>query len=146
MSGAIINTTIKPDVNAFSAGIDFDAGQIQGGGQNWTYEGFVNFPLMPGVLGLRMSAFSDSKGGYINNQLTTRTWVNGAVSDNSAWARDDYNRAHLEGGRIALKAVLGDKWSGTPHLQLPAPVHARCLGPGPEPAGTHGAAFRTGEP
>ncbi len=113
MSGAIINTTAKPDVNAFSAGIDLDAGQIQGGGQNWTYEGFVNFPLMPGVLGLRMSAFSDSKGGYINNQLTTRTWVNGAVSDNSAWARDDYNRAHLEGGRIALKAVLGDKWSGT---------------------------------
>jgi iron complex outermembrane recepter protein len=113
MSGAILNTTIKPDVNAFSAGIDFNAGQIHGGGQNWTYEGFVNFPLMPGVLGLRMSAFSDSKGGYINNQLTTRTWVNGAVSDNSAWARDNYNRAHLEGGRIALKAVLGDKWSAS---------------------------------
>ena len=31
-----------------------------------------------------MSAFSDSQGGFINNQLTTRTWVNGAVSDNSA--------------------------------------------------------------
>jgi outer membrane receptor protein involved in Fe transport len=113
MSGAIINTTIKPDVNAFSAGVDLNAGQIHGGGQNWTYEGFVNFPLMPGVLGLRMSAFSDSKGGYIDNQLTTRTWVNGAVSDNSAWARDNYNRAHLEGGRIALKAVLGDKWSAS---------------------------------
>ena len=68
---------------------------------------------MPGVLGLRLSAFSDSQGGFINNQLTTRTWVNGAVSDNSAWARDNYNRAHLEGGRIALKALMGDKWSAS---------------------------------
>ncbi len=33
MSGAIINTTAKPDVNAFSAGIDLNAGQIHGGGR-----------------------------------------------------------------------------------------------------------------
>lgn len=110
MSGAIINTTVKPDVNAFSAGVDLNAGQIKHGGQNWTTEGFLNLPLISGVLGLRMSAFTDSSGGFINNQLTTRTWVNGAVSDNSPWARNNYNHEHLEGGRIALKAVLGDKW------------------------------------
>ena len=36
------------------------------------------------MLGFRASAFSDSHGGFINNQLTTRTWVNGAVSNNAA--------------------------------------------------------------
>ena len=59
MAGAVRYITNKPDVNAFSAGVDFDGGQIQGGGQNWTYEGFVNVPLIDGVLGLRVSAFSD---------------------------------------------------------------------------------------
>ena len=33
MAGAIRYITNKPDVNAFSAGVDFDAGQIQGGGR-----------------------------------------------------------------------------------------------------------------
>jgi len=113
MSGAIRYVTNKPDVNAFSAGIDFNGGHIQGGQNNWTYEAFINLPIIDGVLGLRVSAFSDSHGGFINNQLTTRTWVNTAVSDNSAWARNDYNRAHVEGGRVALKGVLNENWSAS---------------------------------
>jgi iron complex outermembrane recepter protein len=113
MSGAIRYVTNKPDLNAFSAGVDFDGGKIQGGQNNWTYEGFVNLPIIDGVLGIRASAFSDSHGGFINNELATRTWVNGAVSDNSQWAHSDYNREHVEGGRAALKTVLGDRWSAS---------------------------------
>ena len=113
MSGAIRYVTNKPDVNAFSAGIDFNGGHIQGGQENWTYEGFLNVPIIDGRLGLRVSAFSDSHGGFINNQLTTRTWVNTAVSNNAQWARNNYNRAHVEGGRLALKGVLNDQWNAT---------------------------------
>ncbi|MEP6546679.1 MAG: TonB-dependent receptor [Gammaproteobacteria bacterium] len=113
MSGAIRYITNKPDVNAFSAGIDLNGGHIDGGQNNWTYEGFFNAPIIPGTLGLRISVFSDSHGGFINNKLTTRTWVNTAVSDNSAWARNDYNRAHVEGARVALKAVINDDWSAS---------------------------------
>ena len=111
MSGAIRYITNKPDVNAFSAGVDFNAGQIQSAQQNWTYEGFLNAPLIQGVLGLRVSAFSDSHGGFIDNQLVTRTWVNGAVSNNAEWARNDYNRENVEGGRAELKAVFSEGWS-----------------------------------
>ena len=53
MTGAIRYITHKPDVNSVSAGVDFNAGQIQNGQQNWTYEGFVNLPLIEGVLGFR---------------------------------------------------------------------------------------------
>jgi len=113
MTGAIRYITNKPDVNAFSAGVDFTAGQIQSAQQNWTYEGFVNIPLIDGVLGFRASAFSDSHGGFIDNQLTTRQWVNGFISNNAQWAHDDYNRSHIEGGRAALKAVFGENWSAS---------------------------------
>ena len=113
MTGAVRYITNKPDVNAFSAGVDFDGGKIQDGGENWTYEGFVNIPIIPGVLAFRASAFSDSHGGFIDNQLVDRTWVNGVTSNNAAWARNDYNRSHQEGGRAALKLVLNEKWSGT---------------------------------
>ena len=113
MSGAVRYITNKPDVSAFSAGIDLDGGQIEGGGHNATYEGFLNVPLIAGTLGLRVSAFSDEHGGFINNRLTTRQWANGTVSDNSAWARNNYNREHVEGGRLALKGVINDKWSAT---------------------------------
>jgi outer membrane receptor protein involved in Fe transport len=111
MAGAVRYITNKPDVNAFSAGADFNGGKIQSAQENWTYEGFVNIPLIDGTLGLRASAFSASHGGFITNQLTTRTWINGAVSDNSQWARQAYNREHEEGVRIAVKAVLNDRWS-----------------------------------
>ena len=113
MSGAIRYITNKPDVNAFSAGVDFNGGKIQGGQQNWTYEAFLNVPIIPGILGFRASAFSDSHGGFINNRLTTRTWVNGAVSNNAAWAGNNYNREHVEGARMALKAVLAERWNAT---------------------------------
>jgi outer membrane receptor protein involved in Fe transport len=113
MAGAIRYITNKPDVNAFSGGIDLNGGHIQGGQENWTYEAFLNAPIIEGALGLRVSAFSDSHGGFINNALTTRTWVNTAVSNNAQWARNDYNRAHVEGGRVALRGVLNDQWSAT---------------------------------
>ena len=111
MSGAIRYITNKPDVNAFSAGVDLDAGKIQGAQENWTEQGFLNVPLISGRLGLRVSAVSDSHGGFIDNVLTTRTWVNGAVSNNALWAHNDYNRSHLEGGRAALKLQFSEGWS-----------------------------------
>ncbi len=78
---------------------------------NQTYEAFVNIPLIDGVLGFRASAFSVSNGGFINNQLTTRTWVNGAVSNNAEWAGHDYNHENVKGGRLALKAQFGEDWN-----------------------------------
>ena len=113
MAGVVRYITNKPDVHAFSAGLDFNGGSIDGGRSNWTYEGFLNAPLIDGVLALRVSAFSDDHGGFINNVQTTRDWVNGTVSNNAAWARNNYNREHVEGGRIALKGVINDDWSAT---------------------------------
>ncbi len=113
MAGAVRYITNKPDLNAFSAGVDLDGGTIKGGDQNGTAEAFLNVPLIKGKLGLRVSAFTDHHGGFIDNKLTTRTWANGTTSDNSAWARDKYNREHVEGGRLALSAVFNESLSAS---------------------------------
>jgi outer membrane receptor protein involved in Fe transport len=102
-----------PQGTTFGAGAMSGWTNIQGGQNNWTYEGFVNLPIIEGVLGFRASAFSDSQGGFIDNRFLTRTWINGAVSNNAPWARNNYNHEHIEGGRAALKTVLGDRWSAS---------------------------------
>jgi len=111
MSGAIRYITNKPDLHAFSGGVDFDGGQIQNAQQNWSFQGYINIPIIDGALGFRASAYSDSHGGFIDNQLVTRTWVNTAVLNNADWARNDYNRENVEGGRAELKAQFSENWS-----------------------------------
>ncbi len=133
MSGAIRYITNKPDLNAFSAGVDFDGGKIQGGQNNWTYEGFVNLPIIDGVLGLRASAFSDSHGGFIDNRASNpylgqrRRLRQFAVGAQRLQPRARGGRTRcVEGGAMGwLERQC--------HLQLSAPEHHRRLGRRPDP-------------
>jgi iron complex outermembrane receptor protein len=111
MSGAIRIISNKPDPSAFSAGFDLDGGKIEHGGKNTTYEGFVNLPIIDGKTALRLSGYSLQDGGFIDNLLSTRDWVNGVVSTNAPWARNDYNTQHVEGMRAAIKQVITDDWN-----------------------------------
>jgi iron complex outermembrane recepter protein len=111
MSGAIRIISNKPDPNSFSAGFDLDGGRIDHGGNNTTYEGFVNLPIIDGRTAVRLSGYSLQDGGFIDNLLTTRDWVNGVVSTNAPWARNDYNTQHVDGMRAAIKQVITDDWN-----------------------------------
>jgi outer membrane receptor protein involved in Fe transport len=113
MAGALRFITNKPDSTAFSAGVDLDGGKIQGGTHNGTVEGFVNLPIIEGWTAVRLSVFNDYHGGFINNQLTTRNWVNGAVSNNAAWAGNNYNVEKVEGARLALGQKIADGWNAS---------------------------------
>ena len=109
MSGAIRTITNKPDVNRFSAGTDVDYGKIHHGGRDTTWEAFINLPLS-GSTAVRLSGYVAQGGGYINNVLATRNWVNGVVSSNAPWARNDYNTEKQAGGRAAISQQIGDSW------------------------------------
>ena len=111
MSGAIRIISNKPDPTAFSAGVDLDGGKIDNGGTNTTYEGFVNLPLIEGRTAIRLSGYAVEDGGFIDNLLTTRDWVNGVVSNNAAWARNDYNTQNVNGMRAAIKQVFTEDWN-----------------------------------
>ena len=113
LSGAVRIVTRKPDTIGFAAGADLDGGQIDGGANNWTYEGYVNLPLVEGQSALRLSAYDLQDGGYIDNRPGTRHWLNGTTSTNSPWAGDNYNTRHTLGGRVAFRQNLPDDWSLT---------------------------------
>jgi iron complex outermembrane recepter protein len=113
MAGALRFVTNKPDPSGFSAGVDLDGGKIDGGAKNGTVEGFINIPLIPDWTALRLSAYRDYHGGYINNINTTREWVNGTVSNNSEWAGQNYNVERVTGGRLALGQKIADGWKAT---------------------------------
>ncbi len=111
MSGAIRLTTAKPDPNAFSAGADIDGSKIKSGGVNSVYEAYVNLPIVDGKSAIRISAYATHDGGFIDDVLTTRHWVNGVVSTNAQWARNNYNTQNIDGGRAAIKQIFNDRWS-----------------------------------
>jgi iron complex outermembrane recepter protein len=113
MSGAVRYITNKPDVNRFSAGVDFDGGQIQSAGRNYTEDAFINLPLIQGSTGLRISLYDSVHGGFIDNKLVTRDWVNGVVSNNAEWAGNDYNTQHTKGGRVAILQDFAPGWSAS---------------------------------
>ncbi|HXA35850.1 MAG TPA: sulfotransferase [Steroidobacteraceae bacterium] len=110
LSGAVRIITKKPDPNGFSAGVDLDGGKIEGGTNNWTYEGYANIPLIEGRTALRLSAYGVRDGGYIDNLLATRTWLNGVTSSNAAWAGRNENVRDTLGGRIALLHNISEAW------------------------------------
>jgi len=111
MSGAVKIITNKPDPSAFAAGIDLDAGQIDDGLQNEIVEGYVNIPLISDIAALRVSGFYDHQGGFIDNLVTTRNWINGTTSNNAQWAGNNYNHEQLYGGRAAVNFKFSDAWS-----------------------------------
>jgi iron complex outermembrane receptor protein len=113
MSGAIRFITNKPDPSAFSAGVDLDGGKVESGSHNGTAEGFINLPIVADWTALRISAYSDYHGGFINNLNTTRTWVNGVVSNNSQWAGKNYNTEKVTGARIAIGQKFAEGWNAT---------------------------------
>lgn len=110
LAGAVRIITNKPDPKTFSAGVDLDGGTIAGGAKNWSYQGYANIPLVEGFTALRVSAFSVREGGYIDNLLATRAWVNGVTSTNAQWAGNNFNVRDILGGRIALLQNIGEDW------------------------------------
>ena len=56
---------------------------------------------------IRVSAYDLQDGGWIDNELTSKTFTNsGFTIDNSAHAKDDYNELNKSGYRIRLASEI----------------------------------------
>ena len=129
MSGALRFITNKPDPSAFSAGVDLDGGKVESGSHNGTAEGFINLPIIADWTALRISAYSDYHGGYINNLNETRNL--GQRRRLEQFAVGGQELQHGEGHRRPHRdrpEVCGGL-EGNTDVQLSASAHPRRVGP-----------------
>ena len=117
-SGAIRVITNKPDPAAFEANIGGGVSTTKDGGTGYEIDGTVNIPISDSVA-IRLSGFSATDAGYIDNVLGTTIFDNqfgtglGGQKTNSAAVNDDANKVQWAGGRAAIRWLVNDNWTVT---------------------------------
>src|SRR6202047_5047781 len=113
-AGTIRIISNKPDPSGFKAGYDLDLNHVDHGGTGYDVEAFVNLPLTS-TAAVRLVGWDQHDAGYISNVHGTVTFpTSGAVFDNAALVKKDYNTVETTGGRAALKVELNDSWTIMP--------------------------------
>jgi iron complex outermembrane receptor protein len=122
-AGTMRIITNKPKMNEFEAIFD---GELEGGStSDASYRGSLvfNLPIVEDKLALRIAAYSDTEGGYIDNvlgytadtsALTGKKYPQkyGTLS-NAHVVEKNYNDAVTNGWRAKLRWDMNDSWSAT---------------------------------
>ncbi|EGD60780.1 TonB-dependent receptor [Novosphingobium nitrogenifigens DSM 19370] len=121
LAGTMRIITQKPKLDKWEAGMDVQAAKYGAGDTGGQVEGYLNAPLAAN-LALRVMAFYDHEGGYIDNTPASYTYTFGQnnpaisyVSSNAAIAKNNYNPVTEWGGRASLLAEAGN-WSIMPSI------------------------------
>jgi outer membrane receptor protein involved in Fe transport len=122
-AGTIRIITNKPSPSGFSAAYDLEVNKVSHGDYGYGFEGYVNQPLRENAA-VRLVAWAQHDGGYIDNVPGTLTYPIGLPPDNlgpvtinnNRLVEDDYNEVDTYGARAALRIDLDDTWSITPTL------------------------------
>ncbi|WP_372785695.1 TonB-dependent receptor [Phenylobacterium sp.] len=96
LTGVYRIVTNKPDPERIAGGVQATAANTQGGSPSYDAEGYLNLPLVQNRAAVRLVAYYDEQGGYLDNVPLRLSNV------------DSTSRA---GGRVALRFALGDRWT-----------------------------------
>jgi outer membrane receptor protein involved in Fe transport len=96
LAGVYRIVAMKPDPQAFSAGLQAQGSRTHGGSDSYLAEGFANLPLAGGAGALRLVGYYDNAGGYL---------------DNLALRLSNVDSTTRQGGRAALRLALGERWT-----------------------------------
>jgi iron complex outermembrane receptor protein len=125
-AGVLRYITNKPKFNEMSADLKAGYANTADGDDSYNVEGVVNIPLIDDKLALRLVAYQDHRGGYIDNVFSTFTRrgtdlgfanrtggvvpVDSLVIDNGDIAGEDINEVDYSGARASLKWQMTDDW------------------------------------
>lgn len=128
-AGTMRIITNKPVMNTYEAVFD---GELRGGDQSdMSYRGSLvfNVPLVDDKLAMRVAAYNDRDGGFIDNVFgRTADWhgtgdrsdpannwapAQWGTLDNAGVVDDNWNEQRVFGGRVHLTWDMNDKWSAT---------------------------------
>jgi len=107
LAGIYRIVTSKPDLERFQAGAAGGVSWTKGGDRSHELEGYVSLPVVKDRIGVRIVAYEDRQGGYLDDA-------------NLRIANVDQTRR--DGGRIALRVRFDDHWrldaaAATQHLR-----------------------------
>lgn len=98
LSGVYRIVSRKPDLAQFSAELRASGAITKGGAPSRAVEGHVNYAVRPYELGLRLSAYQEVQGGYLDDVLQNRSNV---------------DRTERRGARLIATYEPNDEWSGS---------------------------------
>ena len=96
LSGIYRIVTRKPDLEQASAQVWASRSWTQGGAPSSSLDAHVNWPLLQGTAGLRVVAYQEKQGGYL---------------DDVRLHRQDVDQTRRNGGRAALSWRPDDTWA-----------------------------------
>ena len=117
-SGTIRIITNKPVINEWSGRVGIGVETISAGDPSYDLDATVNIPVVDDKLAIRLTGFTATDGGFIDNVLGT-TVVDplgsglGGQLTNADQVRDDINEVKWVGARAAAKWVFNDSVSAT---------------------------------
>jgi iron complex outermembrane receptor protein len=119
MGGTIRLITQQPSLDESSGAIHTSVSSVADGGENYTFDGNINMPLVQDKLGLRIAAYYGSVSG-IYDRVYEPNWLNyqtGETVQGTTPAFDtneDVDDEDYYGTQIALKWMATDNLSITP--------------------------------
>ncbi len=121
-AGTVRMITNKPKFNVQEGGFNMSHYATAHGDPSYSYDAYMNIPLINDVWSIRGVFYKSEQGGYIDN--IAGTWSGEGrgtfasypqtqahvVSDNSTLVEDNFNDATYEGFRISSASSIGDDW------------------------------------
>jgi len=125
-AGVLRYITNKPQLNTFATDVKVGVATTAHGDESYNVEGVLNIPLITDKLALRLVAYHDKRGGYIDNVYSTFTRSSAdlgfaqrtggvvpedsVVINNGNIARENINEVEYNGARASLKLQIADDW------------------------------------
>jgi outer membrane receptor protein involved in Fe transport len=130
-AGVVRYITNKPNLSKFGGNIDIGGAETAHGAPSGDIDGTINVPIVQDKLAVRVTAYDDKRGGYINNvpgtfarQSTDRGIfyagytnnvpgpANGTNSiSNANYAKKNINPVTYEGFRAEAELKFNDEWN-----------------------------------
>jgi outer membrane receptor protein involved in Fe transport len=107
LAGIYRIVTAKPDSSAIAAGVSVTGSLTQGGDASREFDGYLNIPVVRDRIAVRLVAYEEVQGGYL---------------DNVSLGLANVDKTRRDGGRVAVRVDLDDGWrldalAATQHLR-----------------------------
>jgi len=125
-AGIVRYITNKPKLNVTEVGVNGGYASTSHGDPSNNADGMLNLPVLKDKLAVRLVAYNDTRGGYIDNIPATfarlpgdkvNRYFGGAVPPNSglinnyAVAGEDFNTINYRGYRLSALYQINDDWN-----------------------------------